>query len=135
MRWAHGERAVSFLPMKLKQLRKLALYPSARIALQIANESGEFARPIQPEQHMNVIFHAASTERGAILLAGNASQVGVSSPTDIGIRKEWASMFGGEDEVNVDLNEGLGHENGMRGDDAACDKVETGPGARRKRKA
>ena len=68
---------------------------------------------IQPQRGCvsipNVVLHSPNEDGRTIQPFGNLSQIRVQPPTKLLIPKKWTTVFGGEDEVNVNDRQGLGH--------------------------
>jgi hypothetical protein len=60
------------------------------------------------EENMNVIHHAAHHNPRRAHVSHDGRQVGVHPWSDL-IVQQWLAMFGAEDEMGVELGEGLGH--------------------------
>ena len=58
---------------------------------------------------MNMVFDTADAQRRRTLVISNAFQVGMKAFTKRAILQEGLAVLGRKDNVNVDLNERLGH--------------------------
>src|SRR5438445_689840 len=82
LRFAHRERAVTFLPRESRDVWKGPRNPARRVRLQFANKFGErFVLP-QLRQDVNVINGSVNDQRDSILFANRPTEVLMNPGTD-----------------------------------------------------
>jgi len=82
----------------------------------IIRDAFEFFDPIglgggasKSAEEMNMVVDPANFYRRTIELFGNSAEILMEAGTKDGIAKEWAALFGGEDQVDVNSGKGLWH--------------------------
>jgi hypothetical protein len=106
--WSYGKDAVATLPGEVCEVGGLDLEPHRGGGFELFHEfcHGEGAR--ESDGEMEVVFDAADEETFAVEVACDRGDVGVEFWEDGGF-EERGAVFGGEDDVDEDEREGLGH--------------------------
>jgi hypothetical protein len=71
----NGKRAISALPRKLRQLRRLPLQPLGRRRLHLRHEPRNIGLTIQPDRQMNMVGHPADAKTLTAILTDNRRQI------------------------------------------------------------
>ncbi len=106
---ADGEIGVSALPFEIGKFVVAFLEPEIGDAFQFLDPFSLGDGAGESREQVDVIFHAADEESRAIELFGSAAEIFVERVADRFVAQEWAPVFGGENEVDVNRGEGLGH--------------------------
>jgi len=78
-----GERAIPFLPFKFIQAANI-MHPERGCALNVPHCRGNRRGRRQREQYVNVVLHAADTERLHVMFASDAAHVSPKARLDFG---------------------------------------------------
>lgn len=109
MAGADGEGAVAVLPVEVGQVGNLGFDPWSGFAFQLFDQMSDRDRAAEPAEDVDVVGDAADAEDGAIELVAFAAEDLVGFFADDRIVKPGMAVLRGEDDVDVDLGEGLGH--------------------------
>gem|GEM_PF-6925531 len=61
---------------------------------------------------MNVIIWTSNNDRGTFQCLGNSSKLSMEFVSNGFIAQEWATFFGGKDQMDINCGERLGHDFG-----------------------
>jgi hypothetical protein len=106
---ADRKGSITVLPVEAREFGRLLLESLRRFSLQLANELGDRDGLTQSTQDVDMIFDAADPDRWGIEVAACSDQVSVSPLAQLAVLEERISVFGREDDVDVELGEGLRH--------------------------
>lgn len=112
---ADGEHAVAGLPCEIVQIPRLGFDPEGGAAFEFLDDFGRGGGAGERGEEMDVIFDAADDDRWTIEPGQDAAEVTVEFVAEGFVTEEGAAVFGGEDGVDEDFGEGLGHGRRMRG--------------------
>ena len=107
LRWADGERSISFLPRE-RVLMDFLMHPPRRNRLHIAHHIRERCGGLQSNEQMHVILHTAHGFRNSAHIANHAAKIGVETGSPIG-RNGRRAAFGAEHDVVMEREMGRGH--------------------------
>jgi len=108
-RFADGEAGVAVLPMELGALGAESFKPFGGLFFGDLEEIGEGLGFGEQHEEVDVVLHAADADEFAAGVLDDAGHVGVELGLD-GRRDEGEAVFGGENEVDVEFDEGLRHD-------------------------
>ena len=106
---AHGKDAVAGLPMEVAQGRVFGFEPFGRAYFELLDEVGDRGGARELAQDVDVIFDAVDGETRTIERFEDGDGIGVELVADRWVVQKGMAMFRGEDDVNQDVCEGLGH--------------------------
>jgi hypothetical protein len=106
---ADGKRSVAVLPMKIRQLAVFGFDPLRGLPFELAQQFRNGTFPREPAENVNVVVRAAHREGRGIQVSASAAQVAMKLVAKGFILKIFFAAFGGEDDVKIDLGEGLSH--------------------------
>ena len=109
IRCAHGKSPVSCLPGKFCNLRKTLLNPKVGTSLEFFHQIGLGNAATQLDQNVGMIGNTTDQNGRAIEFFGDSSEKGVNLPANIFVGQKRKALFGGEDDVQKDAGQRLGH--------------------------
>jgi len=114
IRCAHGKSPVSRLPGKFCNMRKTLLDPKVGTSLEFFHQIGLRNAATQLDQNVDMIGNSTDQNGRAIQLFCDSSEKCVDLPANILVGQKRKSLTGGEDNVQKDAGQGLGHGNGIK---------------------
>jgi len=109
VRLAHGERAVSPLPEKIRIGRALLLHPHGGAVFHRFHQLGDGDGAGKIAQDVNVILDAVDEDRFAADALQDSGHVGVEPCAEAGVFEERHAVLRAENNVDDDAGEGLRH--------------------------
>ena len=104
-RLADRKSTVAALPAE--SVIALAFYDSGRAGFEILDQFGEGDLSGEPAKNMDMIFHTADLKQ--VALQAPQGQIGMHLRSEFGGLQEGHSIFGGENDVQQNKSERLGH--------------------------
>ena len=101
------EHAVALLPVEVSRTA-VRLHPDRAFAFDVTDQGADEDLFAERDEQVNVINRAASDKKFAALFVDDAVDVGAEAVFECWI-DEWLAVFGGEDDMEKDLGERLGH--------------------------
>jgi len=114
IRCAHGKCPVSRLPGKFCNMRKTLLDPKVGPSLEFFHQIGLRNAATQVDQNVDMVGNSTDQNGRAIEIFGDSSEKSVNLPANIFVGQKRESRFGGEDDVQKDAGQRLGHGNGIQ---------------------
>ena len=102
---AKRERAVSVLPMEIRQPGLFGLDPFRRFSFQVTNQSRDVDGLSQRTEKVNVIWHAAYNEGRAVQIPTGTGEVSMGSFSEVVVAEKRFAVFCRKDDVNIDFNQ------------------------------
>jgi hypothetical protein len=121
--FADGEGGVAILPLEGGEFRGEGFDPAGGVSFDGLEEIGEGHGFGEKGEEVEVVGHAGDADEFGAGVFDDAGDVAVEAGFDGG-GDEGETVFGGEDDVGVEFDEGLGHGPVLRGrkeDDKAGD--------------
>src|SRR5437667_4668947 len=109
IRLADTEIRVATLPFEVGVIATAFLQPEVRDAFQFLHPFGLRDGAPEASEQMDMVFHATDEDGRAIELFGNPAEIRVEGVASGFVAQELATVFGGEDEMNVNGGKGLWH--------------------------
>lgn len=101
--------SVPALPLKLVHSTTVFFDPLGCVAFQISNQIGNRDGSAKSTENVNVVFDSTDFDRGTPCPVEYANHVGKHPVPQCGIFQERSPILGGENDVQVNLSEGLRH--------------------------
>lgn len=98
---AYGERRITALPFKVREVAPAFLQPCVRDAFQFFHPFRLRDDATEPRQNMHMIFHATNLDGRAIQLFGNAAEIRMQRVARRFVTQQRPSVFGGENQMDV----------------------------------
>ena len=114
IRRAHRKSPVSRLPSKFCNLRETLLDPQVGTSLEFFHQIGLRNPATQLDQNVDMIGNPADQNGRAIEFFGDSSEKCMNLPANFLVGQKRESPFGGEDDVQNDAGQRLGHGNGLQ---------------------
>ena len=114
IRCAHGKSPVPRLPCKFFDMRETLLNPKVGTSLEFLYQIGLGNAATQLDQNVDMIGSSADQDGWTIQLFGDSSEESVNLPTNAVVRQKRKSVFCGEDDMQKDAGQRLGHGNGIQ---------------------
>ena len=108
-RLGHRETAIASLPVKATKIGVESFQPFGGTGLDVLDRLAQGEILGEGEQGMDVIDGTPDLQRMRIDLIEDSGQVTVEPLGNVGV-KDWRSVFGTENQMNVELGQGLGHD-------------------------
>jgi hypothetical protein len=105
------KRSIAVLPIEVGKRRPFRFDQLGRIAFQFLDEVSHRNRPPEQAQDMNMVRHPADPQHRTAELIARAAEILVSFVPYAIVLEMRAALFGGKDDMKVNLCEGLGHGN------------------------
>jgi hypothetical protein len=106
---AHGERALSVLPVEPLEGRPFRFQPDGGTAFERSHHITQGVSPRAHEQRMGVVGLGVDLQQGRIEIAEDATHIGMQVRAN-GIVQERLSVPGREDQMDIDFSKRLRHE-------------------------
>lgn len=101
--------AVALLPVKVGKLWILCFDPFGGISLEVADQICDIDSLAQSAEKVHVVLGASDDQRGRVKILADTRQVAVGALAKRLVLEKRSPVFGGKDEVDVDLDKRLRH--------------------------
>ena len=92
---------MSAAPFEVGVITTAFLQPEVRDAFQFLHPFGLRDGAPETREQMDMVFHTADEDGRAIELFGNTAEIRVEGIASGFVPQDWATIFGGENEMNV----------------------------------
>ena len=109
VRFAHGECAISTLPVEVRVCRPLFLHPFRRTLLRLLDQACNGNGAGKIAEDVNVILGAIDEDRLAPNILQDARHISVQPGAKFGFFEKWNAVLRAEDDMQDDAGQGLRH--------------------------